>query len=231
MTKFESPPMAFTVVAIDGGAASGKSSTARLLAERLSFLHVDTGTHYRSMARACLDAGLHPVDSFELRAFLAAMRLDTVIDGYQSRLAINGSPPFADQRIRSEDVNRNVSQFAALPAVRESIKRYQQSQVRRAASDGFRGLVMEGRDIGTVILPEADLKIFLTADAATRQSRRHLEGGVDRVEDRDKIDSSRATAPLRPAHDAVCIDNSTLSLEEVVERVTGLILEGPCRPR
>lgn len=229
MTNPENTAAPFTVVAIDGGAASGKSSTARLIARRFNLLHVDTGTHYRSLARACLDAGVAPADAPPLHDFLHSMRLGTVVEDFQSRLAINGTEPFSDERIRSEDVNRNVSLFAALPAVREAVKRYQQDQVATAMHHGFGGLVMEGRDIGTVILPHANIKIFLTADAATRQNRRQQEGGVDRVEDRDKLDSSRATAPLRPAPDAICIDNSTLSLEGVAERVGRLIEALPRR--
>lgn len=223
MTIAETNTVPFKVVAIDGGAASGKSSTARRIAERFNFLHVDTGTHYRSLARACLDAGMPPEDTPALHAFLGALHLSTVVEAFHSRLAINGSTPFPDAYIRSVDVNRQVSLFAALPVVREAVKRYQQDQVSTARQRGFDGLVMEGRDIGTVILPDADLKIFLTADAATRQSRRFKEGGVDRIEDRDKVDSSRATAPLRPAPDAICIDNSTLSLEGVVEQVSHLV--------
>lgn len=229
MTIAETNPAPFRVVAIDGGAASGKSSTARRIAERFNFLHVDTGTHYRTLARACLDAGMPPVDSPALHAFLGALQFNTVVEAFHSRLAINGSTPFADARIRSADVNRHVSQFAALPVVREAVKRYQQDQVGMALKHGFNGLVMEGRDIGTVILPSADLKIFLIADAATRQSRRHMEGGVDRIEDRDKVDSSRATAPLRPAPDAICIDNSALTLDGVVERVSRLLEHLPAR--
>lgn len=223
MTKTEANKEPFMVVAIDGGAASGKSSTARLIAERFCFLHVDTGTHYRSVARACLDAGLKPEEQSALRSFLTGMQLETLLEGNKSRLGINGAPPFPDPLIRSVDVNANVSQFAALPSVRETVKEYQRQQVAFARRSGFAGLVMEGRDIGTVILPDAHLKVFLTADPETRAKRRLKEGGVDHVADRDKLDSSRQTAPLRASDDAVCIDNSMLSLEDVAEQVAGLI--------
>jgi cytidylate kinase len=222
MTKTELS-LPFVVLAMDGGAASGKSSTATLLAQQFDFLHVDTGTHYRSVARACLDAGLQPIETSELLAFLRTMKLTTVISGNRSLLAINDCEPFANTLIRSSGVNSHVSEFAAIPAVREAVKRFQRDQVDIARREGFRGIVMEGRDIGTVILPHADLKVFLYADVQTREERRFNEGGSDTIAARDRLDSSRQTAPLRAAEDAIHIDNSGLSLQDVVERVGHLI--------
>jgi cytidylate kinase len=223
MTKRESTPSAFTVVAIDGGAASGKSSTSKLLAARRNLLHVDTGSHYRAVAYAALQAGLGDRDCPALRGFLDTLSLSSRISGHESLICFNEGEPPGDAALRSEAVNRVVSPLSAIPAVREAVKAYQRDQVRLAQDNGFAGIVMDGRDIGTVILPAADLKVFLTADAATRQHRRELEGGADAITDRDKRDSSRATAPLRPAADAVIIDNSHVSLDAVVDRIEALL--------
>jgi cytidylate kinase len=219
----------FFVVAIDGGAASGKSSTSRLLAGRCNWLHVDTGSHYRAVAFACLQKGIDPVDSEQLRAFIDSLEFDSRVIGHESFICFKGDEPLRQADIRSDPVNATVSPIAALPFVREAVKAYQRDQVRVAREQGFDGVVMDGRDIGTVILPDADLKIFLHADPGTRQRRRELEGATDAISDRDKRDSTRATAPLKPAPDAVLLDNSTISLEEVVERVIGLLPESPAR--
>lgn len=219
MTKNLVTDESFRVVAIDGGAASGKSSTARLLAERLHFLHVDTGTHYRAVALACLEAGLQPVESPALEAFLGGLTLGSLVRDRESLICLSGNPPPDPRELRSPAVNRAVSPFAALPAVRQAVMFYQQSQVALARGHGFKGIVMDGRDIGTVILPHADLKVFLVADPFTRQQRRTREGGLDTISDRDKRDSSRPNAPLRPAPDACVIDNSNLPLEAVVDEI------------
>ena len=206
----------FYVIAVDGGAASGKSSTSRLLAEECHFLHVDTGAHYRAVALACQEAGIGPEEKEELVSFLGNLTLESTIHGHESLVSFSGRPPPGEDDLRSEAVNRTVSAYAAESVVREAVKAYQREQVDVARTNGFKGVVLDGRDIGTVILPSADLKIFLVADPATRQGRRFREGGADVVADRDERDSSRAVAPLRPAPDAVIIDNSAIPLEEVV---------------
>jgi len=210
---------AFIVVALDGGAASGKSSTARRLAAQCHWLHVDTGSHYRAVAHACLEAGLEPKEGPGLTAFLHGLQLNSRIVGEQSRIELGEAGMPGESELRSEAVNRTVSLFAALPSVRERVKAYQQGQVELARQHRFHGLVMEGRDIGTVILPDAHLKVFLQADAGTREQRRALEGHVDQIAERDLRDSSRTTAPLRPAENALMIDTSHLSLDEVVARI------------
>jgi len=218
----------FKIVAVDGGAASGKSSTSRGVAERLNFLHVDTGAHYRALTLACINAGIDPVDTPALEQFLATLRLETIIEGRDARVCLNGTAPSAEA-LRGEAVNNAVSRFAAVPQVRTAVKRYQRDQARVAREAGFAGLIMDGRDIGTVIFPEADLKVFLFADEATRDQRRKDEGQSDSIRARDQIDQSRKTAPLRPADDAVRIDNSTLSLEQVIDRVCALLETAPGR--
>lgn len=220
--NFEKSEKPFTVVAIDGGAASGKSSTARLLSRRRHYCHVDTGQHYRALALYCLRHDLSAEDEAGLRRAMAGLRLDSVAEAGGSRIRLNGEVA-EEGDLRSPEVNAAVSAFAARPVVRETVKAYQREEVARARAAGFRGIVMEGRDIGTVILPDADLKVFLVADAAMREQRRHAEGGTDRIADRDRSDSSRKTAPLRAADDAVVIDNSHLDLEEVVGRIEQLL--------
>lgn len=216
-------PASFRVVAIDGGAASGKSSTSKRLAQRFGFLHVDTGSHYRAVTCAGLEEGLDPSVSDGLASFIARLRLESRIEGNECLLSLNGRDPLTDEQLRSSQVNAKVSGFAALPMVRDAVKAYQRDQVRFARDNGFNGIVMDGRDIGTVILPDADVKVFLYADEATRQRRRELEGGQDTVSHRDQQDSSRATAPLKAADDAIVIDNSGIDLEQVVDRIASIL--------
>ncbi|NDV62024.1 (d)CMP kinase [Puniceicoccales bacterium CK1056] len=223
MTNNLSSKKAFKVIAIDGGAASGKSSTSKRLAEELNLLHVDTGAHYRAVAYACQQAGIAPTDAISLKHFLSQLVLRSHVVGRESYISFNDQPPPGPELLRSENINRCVSPYAALPVVRETVKAYQRGQVDIAKRSGFDGIVMDGRDIGTVILPEAEVKVFLVADTSTREKRRVHEGGVDAIADRDKTDSSRSVAPLRPAEDAVVIDNSDLSLEEVVDKILQII--------
>lgn len=211
------------MIAIDGGAASGKSSTSKRLAEELNLLHVDTGAHYRAVAHVCQQAGVPPSEGNSLQGFLSDLVIHSTIVDRESLISFNDDPPPGPEVLRSEEINRCVSPYAALSSVREAVKAYQRGQVDLARHAGFDGIVMDGRDIGTVILPDAEIKVFLIADTSTREQRRVHEGGVDAIADRDKTDSSRAVAPLRPAADAVVIDNSSLSLEEVVDRVLQLI--------
>jgi len=208
----------FFCLAIDGGAASGKSSTARGVAEALNLLHVDTGSHYRALTFACLESGIDPLDTKRLDSFLHHLRLGTKVVGRSGRMLLNGNI-LGEEELKSSGVNAMVSRFASQPAIRARLRDYQRSQAVTADEAGFPGIVMEGRDIGTVIFPRADLKIFLEADAGTRQARRLREGQEDAIAERDRLDSSRKTAPLQAADDAVLIDNSAMSLEGVVAEV------------
>jgi cytidylate kinase len=215
----------FKVIAIDGGAASGKSSTARALAKRGHWMHVDTGTHYRAITAACLEQGISAEDEAGLNEFLGTLELSTVVDGTEGRIAVRGKLIEA-ALLRTEAVNAHVSRYAARPEVREAVKRYQRGQVEVARERGFNGLVMDGRDIGSVILPDADLKVFLHADEATRQARRAQDGEMDSVGERDRLDQARKTAPLMVPEGAFCIDNSLLSLEQVVDRIWDALHDG-----
>lgn len=219
MTPNQDNPRSFRVVAVDGGAASGKSTTSKRIAKICHYLHVDTGSHYRAVAHACLEAGVPPADGACLRGFLSNLSLQSRIEGRESRICFDGREPPDPPLLRSAGVNQSVSLYAALPVVREAVKAYQRNQVDLARAAGFAGIIVDGRDIGTVILPDADVKVFLVADPGKRQQRRELEGGVDTIADRDHVDSTREIAPLRPAPDALVIDNSNLPLAAVVERI------------
>ncbi len=212
----------FLIVAVDGGAASGKSSLARALAPRFNFLHVDTGAHYRAVTLALRHAGVSPNDPTAIDAALQSLALDTRVDGRAARLALGGRVP-DDADLRSPEVNANVSRFAAVPAVRRFLFDYQRGQAAFARARGFAGLVMEGRDIGSVIFPDASLRLFLTADPAKRAQRRAAEGQADAVAERDRLDSARATAPLTCPPGATVIDSSEMDLNEVTARAAKLV--------
>lgn len=210
------------VLAIDGGAATGKSSTARALAARFNLLHVDTGSHYRAVTLALSQAGVAPVEGPALEAALKGLALGVRVEGLHAQVEVNAQVP-APEALRSPEVNANVSHFAALAAVREFLRQYQRGHREVATQHGLPGLVMEGRDIGSVIFPEAPLRFFLEADEARRNERRRAEGQTDQVGERDRMDASRLTAPLKCPDGATRIDNSELSLEQVVERIAGQV--------
>ncbi|MCD8482819.1 MAG: 3-phosphoshikimate 1-carboxyvinyltransferase [Verrucomicrobia bacterium] len=211
----------FKVIAVDGGAASGKSSTSRAVAEICHFMHVDTGAHYRAVTAAALQQAIEPREDELMLRFLASLKLGTVVQGHSALITLNGKIPEGSE-LRTAAVNAAVSDYAALPMVRSAVKSYQRLQAKVAQDHGFTGLIMDGRDIGTVIFPDAHLKIYLTADAAKRAARRADEGQADSIANRDNRDSNRATAPLQVADDARVIDNSNIPLAGVVQQVIDL---------
>jgi len=222
------------VIAIDGPAASGKSSTAGLVAERLGWAHLDSGALYRALTLAALDTlGERGAGSEEQ---WPAHRIIGLADELPVRLVRLGDvfrPEVAgvdvEQAIRSERVTRYVSAIAAIPDIRTWVN----TQQRQAVEGCGGGVVVDGRDIGTVVFPEAPLKIFLTATPDERARRRLFQRGeavdveVVRRESqalaaRDAADSNRRIAPLKPAPDAVLLDTTTLTLEQQVTRVVEL---------
>ncbi len=211
----------FVIVAIDGGAASGKSSSARALSERFNLLHVDTGSYYRALTSELLAQGVDAGDIPAVTSALGGLRLGTRVDGRSARMEINGR--IAGEEIRSREVNEAVSHFAALPVVRQALLAYQRGQADVARARSFRGLVMEGRDIGSVIFPNADFRFFLEADPAERVRRRAREGQEDSIAERDRLDSSRRASPLSCPAGAVAIDTTRLTLPEVVETMSRAI--------
>jgi CMP/dCMP kinase len=218
------------VIAIDGPAGSGKSSTARAVARRLGYRHLDSGAFYRAITLAALRAGIPP----ERWEGLSHAELDGL--GVRGRPAGEGyALSIADEdvgeAIRGDDVNAHVSRMAAVPAVRDWLM----EALREAGAGG--GLVADGRDIGTVVFPAAELKAFLVADPEERARRRLRERGeaaadaeqvraeAARLLGRDAIDSGRAAAPLRQAEDAVVIDTTHLDFDAQVERIVRLARE------
>jgi cytidylate kinase len=211
----------FIIIAIDGGAASGKSSSSKILAERFNLLHVDTGSFYRHITYELLRLGVPHGDLPKLKAALAGLKFGTRLSGRSAQMLIGGEP--ASSEIRGQNVNDHVSHYAAIPEVRHMLLGYQRGQVDVAKQHGFRGLVMEGRDIGSVIFPAADFRFFLHADPAERAKRRAKEGGQDSIAERDRLDSSRKASPLTCPAGAIDIDSTFISLEQVVEKMAALI--------
>jgi cytidylate kinase len=174
------------------------------------------------VTRALLDAGARPDDAGSVELALGKLRLGSVIAGVSSSLTLDGRQP-ADATLRTEDVNATVSRFAALPAVRAFLLAYQRSQVELARAAGFAGVIMEGRDIGSVVLPQAEVRLFLQADPVARAQRRAAEGQADAVAQRDLLDSTRAAAPMVCPEGATRLDNTHLPLAEVVAQVKTLV--------
>jgi cytidylate kinase len=216
------------IVAIDGPAGSGKSSTAREVARRLEFLHVDSGAFYRALTHALLADGIPETE------------WDGLDSGALDRLRVRGEPGSGNVRIRvgdeiveealrSAEVNDHVSHVARIPAVRDWLLGRLRDLADRA------DVVVDGRDIGTVVFPDAPVKIFLVADPEVRARRRLAQNGnpepdrdtllaeIDRLKDRDRTDSERATAPLRRADDAVPVDTTALTFDEQVEAILELV--------
>jgi cytidylate kinase len=209
----------FIIVAIDGGAASGKSSTSRTLSEKFNLLHVDTGSFYRALTAQLLARGVSPTDLAAVTTALRTIKLGTRVSGRSAAMEIDGQVvPDAD--IRTLPVNNAVATFAAIPELRSSLLDYQRGHVATAREHGFAGLVMEGRDIGSKIFPDADLKFFLFADPIERAKRREQQGLQDQVAKRDTLDGQRLRESLKGAN---VIDSTYLTLEEVVQQMSAAI--------
>jgi cytidylate kinase len=182
---------------------------------------VDTGSFYRHITFELLRLGVAHTDLPALRSALANLQFTTRLNGRSAQMLIGGKP--AGQEIRGQNVNEHVSHYAAVPEVRQALLGYQRGQVDVATQNGFRGLVMEGRDIGSVIFPDADFRFFLHADPVERAKRRAKEGQQDSIVERDRLDSSRKAAPLTSTVGAIDIDSTFLTLEQVVEKMAALI--------
>jgi cytidylate kinase len=220
------------VIAVDGPAGSGKSSVCRGVAARLGLRYLDTGAMYRAMTWAMLDAG---VDVDDPQAVAAALEAVTIISGTDpvAPTIHVGSVDVAGP-IRGDAVTGAVSAVSAVPAVRERLVAIQRAEAAAAVAAG-QGIVVEGRDITTVVLPDADLKVFVTADPAIRAARRaaqDVELGKQVVDvqqteaalrERDAKDSSREVSPLAQAADAVVVDTSDLTLDQVIDHVVTLV--------
>ena len=214
------------VIAIDGPAASGKSTTARRVAEELGYLHVDTGAMYRAITAKVVKSGISLDDAEKIGALLRATHIELVNAGGSIRVLVDGEDVTAE--IRRAEVTRGVSAVSRLREVRQAMVREQ----RRMGKGG--GIVLEGRDIGTVVFPNADLKIFMIADIKARARRRqqeltaqgiHTDLGVLRkeIEERDRLDSTRDESPLKKAHDAIILNTSGLTIDEQVSFVVSKV--------
>ena len=214
-----------TAVAIDGPAGAGKSTAARAAAKRLGFLYVDTGAMYRAVGCHMRALGLTAAEEQRVEEALKGLEVSLRFSEEGQRVLVNGEDVTGS--IRTPEASRAASDFSALPCVRRFLFDLQQDLARRSS------VIMDGRDIGTVVLPWAQVKIFLTASPEERALRRceemrakgeQADYGEILAEmiKRDYQDSHRAVAPLRPAPDAVLLDTTGLSLDEVIDRIVGL---------
>jgi len=214
-------------IAIDGPVAAGKSTIARLVADRLGYIYIDSGAMYRALAWAAQREAITRDAEADAAALANALDIRLLPQpGGGNRVMVDGMD--VTDQIRTQGIGQLASQFSEIAAVRQRMVAMQQEMAREG------GVVMEGRDIQTVVLPGAEVKIFLTASAEERAKRRHLElaerGVSARYEDilaeikqRDERDSNREHSPLKPAPDAVWVNTDGLSIEQVVERVLAIM--------
>jgi cytidylate kinase len=221
-----STPAPGLVVAIDGTSGSGKSSTSRGVASRLGLRYLDTGAMFRAMTWWLLHAGVDVQDATAVAARCGEPEIVSGTDPLAPTIRVDGTDVAV--AIRSDDVNAAVSPVSAVPEVRARLLRLQREVIARETDAG--GIVVEGRDIGSVVCPDAPVKVYLSADPGARAARRAAEAGAADIEAtresllaRDRIDSGRATAPLTMADGAVHIDTTAYSLEEVVGLVVSLV--------
>jgi len=217
------------IIAIDGPSGAGKSTLGRTLARALGLLYVDTGAMYRAAALAVTEAGVSTTDATEVGAIVARASIDLVGEPDSLRVLLGGRD--VSDAIRTEQISHTASVISTIPEVRRELVRRQREMGERG------GIVLDGRDIGTVVFPNADVKIFLTAVPEERAKRRYaeeqakepnltFEDTLTDINARDRRDSTRADSPLAIADDAVVIDTTELSIEEVFERIMEVV-----RPR
>lgn len=211
------------VVAIDGPSGSGKSSTSRGVATQLGLAYLDTGAMYRAMTWALLDRGVDLDDVSAMAQAAAQVKLGWTTD--PAAPAIFADDVDVSEPIRSVQVTSAVSKVAAVAEIRAQLV-----ELQRAAIDGSDGIVVEGRDIGSVVAPDAQAKIYLVADPAARAARRAAETGdgdtaamQEALAKRDQIDSTRAASPLSMPDDAVLVDGTHLTLDEVIAHIVGIV--------
>ncbi len=208
------------VIAIDGPAASGKSTTAKLVAARLGYLHIDTGAMYRAMTLKVRRSGINEFYSKRIAALVSETRIELLATNGSLKILLDGEE--VTEEIRSPEVTVAVSSVSTVRVVRQAMVEAQ----RRMGKDG--GVVLEGRDIGTVVFPDADLKIYMVASIEARAERRKRDLDAkgfapdanelkEEIRQRDKKDSTRDESPLRKADDAIELDTSNMTIEEQVE--------------
>jgi cytidylate kinase len=223
--------MADLIVTIDGPAASGKSTVARLLARKLGASFLDTGAMYRAVTLAAMQAGVDLSDEKKLLGVTQTCEFKFSVKEDKMTVCIDSAD--VTEQIRAPQVTANARYIASAPKVREKLVQMQ----RKFAADQKK-VVTEGRDQGTVAFGDADIKFYLTADSAERARRRQAEmrakGGSESleqiqkaIEERDKSDENRTVGPLKPAQDAIVVDTTNLSIEQVVEKLLKFVKEGP----
>jgi cytidylate kinase len=216
------------VVAVDGPSGSGKSTVSRQLASALGARYLDTGAMYRAVTWAVLRDGVDPADADAVIKVATTARVDSGTDPEAPSISVDGN--LVDREIRENAVTGAVSAVSAVPAVRALLVEQQRRMITEAGR-----IVVEGRDIGAVVAPDADLKVYLTASAAERARRRSAENAADLettaadLNRRDALDSSRVADPLRKADDAVELDSTLMGIDEVVTRLAELLAER-CAP-
>src|SRR3954466_14041679 len=204
---------AHRVVAIDGPAASGKSSVARALAKQIRFDYVNSGAMYRAVTWHILNKGVPPGDAAAIISLLENTRIDCTLDGHVSRITIDGVDP--TPHLCEDRVNDEVSLVSSVPRLREILV----EKMRGYSFD--HDIVMEGRDIGSVVFPDTPYKFYIDASPDVRLRRRQAQGLRDQIAARDRADSSRRASPLIIAEDAHVIDSSNLTIEGVVGEIVG----------
>ena len=215
-------------IAIDGPAGAGKSTIARRTAQELSFIYVDTGALYRALAVFLVDEGVSPEDTEKVKEAVKSVKVLIAYENGEQQVLVNGKN--VTDRLRAESVGNMASTISAIPAVRAALLDLQRDLAKA------HNVLMDGRDIGTNVLPDAELKIYLTASVETRAERRYRdlqEKGVEKplseikkeIEERDHRDMTRAIAPLKQAEDAVYLDTSHMNIDEVVEAIRKLYRE------
>jgi cytidylate kinase len=210
------------VIAVDGPSGSGKSTISRRVAQALDARYLDTGAMYRAVTYAVLRDNVDLGDADKIAAVAEGVELAIGTDPATPHISVDGVG--VDREIRGPEVTRAVSAVSAVPAVRRLLVDRQRAIIAEAER-----IVVEGRDIGTVVAPDADLKVYLTADAEERARRRSTENATSQAATaadlarRDQLDSTRAADPLRQAEDAVVLDTTTLGIDEVVERLQRML--------
>jgi cytidylate kinase len=210
-----SDPSLHHAIAIDGPAASGKSTLAKRLAGKLGLIMVNSGAMYRAITWKTLREGIDPHDAARVVAMLDRISIRCGDDGIGSTITIDGVDP--GEQLRGEEVNANVSAVAAIPGVRRKLIGLQRGYLDRSS------IVMEGRDIGSVVFPETPFKIYVDAAEHVRAARRGDEGQVDSIARRDALDSARATAPLVVAPGAVVLDTTDLDIDAAVDAAVAIL--------
>lgn len=209
-------PKSSLIVAIDGPAASGKSTVARHVAKEMGIVFVSSGGMYRAFTWLVLERGISPSATAEVITLLDATSFEGGEEDGLGTFAVNGRF-LSKEELSSTEVNQNVSVVAAIPEVRSRLVNEQRAYAEE------NGVVMEGRDIGSVVFPDTPCKFYIDASPEVREQRRRAEGITDSIADRDKTDSSRKASPLVIPEEAIVIDSSDLSVEEVVGKVVSEI--------